>query len=150
MTTGLFSRYLGYSSTFAAMTQFPEVFDGIRCLVGSQPVTMKTIVARRLARLGVPADRIDDLEQRIVPQTSIGFARRAPGLGPERPRAYLPLPGARRRAGRARRRLGDVRQHPRRRQATPVDYGTKRRWDGYLEFQRHPEPTLDWFAKHMS
>ena len=39
---------------------------------------MKTIVSRRLALPGVPADRIDDLEQRIVLQTSIGFARRAP------------------------------------------------------------------------
>ncbi len=29
------------------------------------------------------------------------------------------------------------------------DRGTTRRWDGYLEFQRHPEPMLDWFAKHM-
>lgn len=29
-------------------------------------------------------------------------------------------------------------------------YGTTRRWDGYLEFQRHPDPMLDWFAKHMS
>lgn len=29
-------------------------------------------------------------------------------------------------------------------------YGTTRRWDGYLEFQRHPEPMLKWFAKHMS
>src|SRR5579862_4397573 len=67
MTTGLFSRCLGCSSTFAAMIQFPEVFDGVRCLVGPQPVTMKTIVAR-----------IDDLEQRIILQTSIGFARRAP------------------------------------------------------------------------
>ena len=28
-------------------------------------------------------------------------------------------------------------------------YGTTRRWDGYLEFQRHPEPMLEWFAKHM-
>jgi hypothetical protein len=28
-------------------------------------------------------------------------------------------------------------------------HGTTRRWDGYLEFQRHPEPMLDWFAKHM-
>jgi len=26
--------------------------------------------------------------------------------------------------------------------------GTTRRWDGYLEFQRHPEPVLQWFAKH--
>src|ERR1700758_2901935 len=70
MTTGLFSRCLGCSSTFAAMTQFPEAFDGVRCLVGPQPVTMKTIVARRLAVLGVPADRIDDLEQRVIERTS--------------------------------------------------------------------------------
>src|ERR1700734_3715575 len=73
MTIGLFSRCLGCSSTFAAMAQFPAAFDGVRCLVGPQPVTMKTIVARRLAVLGVPADRIDDLEQRIILQTSIGF-----------------------------------------------------------------------------
>ena len=39
---------------------------------------MTTIVQRRLALLGVPTDRIDDLKQRIVLQTSIGFARRAP------------------------------------------------------------------------
>src|SRR5580693_5489454 len=78
MTVGLFSRCLGCSSTFAAMTQFPEAFDGVRCLVGPQPVTMKTIVQRRLALLGVPADRIDDLEQRVILQTSIGFTRRAP------------------------------------------------------------------------
>jgi hypothetical protein len=39
---------------------------------------MKTIVQRRLALLGVPADRIDDLEQRVIWRTSIGFARRAP------------------------------------------------------------------------
>jgi uncharacterized protein len=32
MTIGLFSRCLGCSSTFAAMTQFPEAFDGVRCL----------------------------------------------------------------------------------------------------------------------
>jgi uncharacterized protein len=28
-------------------------------------------------------------------------------------------------------------------------HGTTRCWDGYLEFQRHPEPMLDWFAEHM-
>jgi hypothetical protein len=27
--------------------------------------------------------------------------------------------------------------------------GTKARWDGYLEFQRRPEPMLEWFAKYM-
>ena len=29
------------------MTQFPAAVDGVRCLVGPQPVTMKTIVQRR-------------------------------------------------------------------------------------------------------
>jgi hypothetical protein len=28
--------------------------------------------------------------------------------------------------------------------------GTTARWDGYLEFQRRPQPMLDWFARHMS
>ena len=151
MTTGLFSRCLGCSSTFAAMTQFPGAFDGIRCLVGPQPVTMKTIVARRLARLGVPADRIDDLEQRIVLQTSIGFARRAPQDWARNVRVPTYLYQVH----------DDVLTEPSDVQAMfdniPVAdkqlqwiYGTTRRWDGYLEFQRHPEPMLDWFAKHMS
>jgi uncharacterized protein len=28
--------------------------------------------------------------------------------------------------------------------------GTTARWDGYLEFQRRPQPMLDFFARHMS
>jgi hypothetical protein len=28
--------------------------------------------------------------------------------------------------------------------------GTTARWDGYLEFQRRPQPMLDWFAQYMS
>ena len=28
--------------------------------------------------------------------------------------------------------------------------GTTARFDGYLEFQRRPQPMLDWFARHMS
>jgi hypothetical protein len=39
---------------------------------------MKIIVERRLALLGVPADRIEDLERRIVLRTSIGFGQRVP------------------------------------------------------------------------
>jgi uncharacterized protein len=27
--------------------------------------------------------------------------------------------------------------------------GTTARFDGYLEFQRRPQPMLDWFAQHM-
>ena len=28
--------------------------------------------------------------------------------------------------------------------------GTTARFDGYLEFQRRPQPMLDWFAQYMS
>ena len=27
--------------------------------------------------------------------------------------------------------------------------GTTARWDGYLEFQRRPQPMLEWFGIHM-
>ena len=151
MTIGLFSRCLGCSSTFAAMAQFPAAFDGVRCLVGPQPVTMKTIVQRRLALLGVPADRIDDLEQRVIVRTSIGFARRAPREWAGNVRVPTFLYQVR----------DDVLTEPADVQAMfdniPVAdkklawiQGTTRRWDGYLEFQRHPEPMLEWFAQHMS
>jgi hypothetical protein len=78
MTIGLFSRCLGCSSTFCAMTKDRHAFDGVRCLVGPQPVTMKIIMTRRLALFGIPADRMQDLEQRLVLRTSIGFGPRAP------------------------------------------------------------------------
>ena len=29
-------------------------------------------------------------------------------------------------------------------------YGTSARWDGYLDFQRRPQPMLEWFEKYMS
>jgi uncharacterized protein len=149
-TIGLFSRCLGCSSTFAAMTQYPEAFDGVRCLVGPQPVTMKIIVQRRLAMAGVPADRIDDLERRLILRTSIGFARRAPQewAGNVRVPAFLYQ------------MHDDLLTEPGDVQAMfdniPVAdkklqwiHGTTRRWDGYLEFQRRPEPMLGWFASHM-
>jgi uncharacterized protein len=147
MTIGLFSRCLGCSSTFAAMTQFPEAFDGVRCLVGPQPIT---IVQRRLVLLRVPADRIDDLEQRVILRTSISFARRIPQEWASNVRVPTFLYQVR----------DDVLTRPSDVQAMfdniPVAdkklqwiHGTTRRWDGYLEFQRRPEPMLDWFAKHM-
>ena len=150
MTIGLFSRCLGCSSTFAAMTQYPEAFDGVRCVVGPQPVTMKIIVQRRLAMAGVPADRIDDLERRLILRTSIGFARRAPQEWARNVRVPTFLYQVH----------DDVLTEPDDVQTMfdniPVPDkklqwigGTTRRWDGYLEFQRRPEPMLDWFAAHM-
>src|SRR6202030_2285886 len=70
MTIGLFSRCMGCSSTLAAMATYPDAFNGVRCLVGPQPVTMKGIVERRLASVGVPSERIDDFERLLVLRTS--------------------------------------------------------------------------------
>jgi hypothetical protein len=50
----------------------PAHLEPWRCLVGPQPVTMKTIVQRRRAMAGVAAGRIDDLEQRLILRTSMG------------------------------------------------------------------------------
>ena len=151
MTIGLFSRCLGCSSTFAAMTQFPAAFDGVRCLVGPQPVTMKTIVQRRLALLGVPAGRIDDLEQRVILRTSIGFIRRVPQEWARNVRVpaflYQVHDDVLTEPGDVQTMFDNIPVADKKLQWI---HGTTRRWDGYLEFQRHPEPMLGWFAKHMS
>jgi pimeloyl-ACP methyl ester carboxylesterase len=151
MTVGLFSRCLGCSSTFRAMTDDPSAFDDVRCLVGPQPVTMKVIMKHRLALMGVPPDRIDDLEQRIVLRTSIGFARRAPTEWAKNVCVPTFLYQVH----------DDLLTEPSDVQTMfdniPVAdkklhwvRGTSARWDGYLEFQRHPDPMLEWFGKHMA
>ena len=151
MTVGLFSRCLGCSSTFRAMADDPAAFRDVRCLVGPQPVTMKIIVERRLNLLGVPADRIEDLERRIVLRTSIGFGQRVPVEWAK----HVCVPTFLYQVH------DDVLTQPNDVQAMfdniPVADkklrwidGTSARWDGYLEFQRRPEPMLEWFEKHMS
>jgi len=107
-------------------------------------------MSRRLALAGVPADRIDDLERRIVLRTGIGFARRAPR---EWARSVC-VPTLLYQVH------DDVLTTPSDVQAMfdniPVAdkelhwiLGTTARWDGYLEFQRRPEPMLAWFGAHM-
>lgn len=149
-TTGLFCRCLGASSTFAAMTQFPEAFERVRCLVAPQPVTARTIIGRRLAAMGLQ-DRIDDLEELIIERTSIGFERRSVQEWARNVHVPTFLYQVH----------DDVLTEPADVQAMfdnmPVAekrlqwiWGTTARWDGYLEFQRRPEPMLQWFATYMS
>ncbi|MEW1721067.1 alpha/beta hydrolase [Streptomyces sp. NPDC093109] len=150
MKIGLFSRCLGCSSTFAAMAQSPEVFHGVRCLVGPQPVTAKTILQRRLAMIGLP-DEIDRLDELIIMRTSIGFARKSPIDWAKSVNVPTFLYQVR----------DDVLTHPSdvqtmfdnipgtRKKLQWIE-GTTARWDGYLEFQRRPEPMLDWFATHFA
>src|SRR5438128_1603917 len=75
MVIGLLSRCMGGVSTFAAMSRFPEAFDGVRCLVSPQPVTPRYIVQRRLALLGL-GDRLEDFDTLIRLNTSVGLDQR--------------------------------------------------------------------------
>jgi pimeloyl-ACP methyl ester carboxylesterase len=150
MTIGLFSRCMGASATFYAMTRYPEEFGGVRCLVAPQPVTARVILERRLAMMGL-AGRIDDLERLIVTRTSIGLARRSPREWARNVRVPTFLYQVR----------DDVLTHPGDVRAMFDDIpvaekrlhwieGTTARWDGYLEFQRRPEPMLEWFGKYLA
>jgi pimeloyl-ACP methyl ester carboxylesterase len=150
VAVGLFSRCMGCSATFYAMTTTPDAFDEVRCLVAPQPVTMATIVTRRLALAGVAPDRISELERRLVLRTGIGLARRAPREWAKGVRVPTFLYQVK----------DDVLTEPEDVQAMfdniPLTEkklewirGTTARWDGYLEFQRRPQPMLEWFGIHM-
>jgi hypothetical protein len=150
MAIGLFSRCMGAVATFAAMTRSPAAFDGVRCLVSPQPVTPRIIVERRLAVMGL-GDRLDDFNTLIRLRTSVGLEQRIPQEWARNVRVPTFLYQVR----------GDILTHPSDVQAMfdniPVAEkklqwieGTTARWDGYLEFQRRPQPMLDWFAQYMS
>ena len=151
MMIGLFSRCLGCNSTFHAMKLDPAAFEGVRCLVGSQPIDTKTVVMKELGLAGVPIDLIDDLERRIVLKTSLDFSKRKPWEWAKR--VCVPT------------FLYQVREDV---LTVPSDVqtmfdnipvadkklfwieGTTRRWDGYTFFQRQPEQILEWFRSHMA
>ena len=150
MIIGLFSRCTGCNATFYAMSVEPKAFEGVRCLVGCQPVTTKTILQRRVAIAGAPADRIDDLDNRIRLRTSFGFTERAPREWAKSVRIPTFLYGVH----------DDLLTTPDDLQTMfdnmPVSdkgiqwiRGSTARWDGYMEFQRRPQPMLEWFKEHM-
>jgi pimeloyl-ACP methyl ester carboxylesterase len=150
MTIGLFSRCMGAVATLAAMTRYPDAFDGVRCLLAPQPVTPRHIAERRLAVMGL-GDRLDDFNTLLRLRTSVGLEQRIPQEWAKNVRVPTFLYQVR----------GDTLTDPSDVQTMfdniPVAGkklqwidGTTARWDGYLEFQRRPQPMLDWFAEHMS
>jgi len=150
MAIGLFSRCMGAGSTFSAMTRWPASFDGVRCLVAPQPVTPMVIVGRRLAVMGF-GDRLDEFNTMVRLRTSVGLEQRTPVEWARNIRVPTFLYQVRH----------DSVTDPSDVQAMfdniPVAEkklqwieGTTARFDGYLEFQRRPQPMLDWFAQHMS
>ena len=150
MTIGMFSRCMGCVATFAAMTRFPDAFDGVRCLVSPQPITPRYIAKRRLAVLGL-GDRLEDFNTLLRLRTSVGLEQRIPQEWAKNVRVPTFLYQVH----------DDSLTEPEdvqtiydnipiaEKQLQWID-GTTARWDGYLEFQRRPRPMLDWFAKYMS
>jgi hypothetical protein len=117
--------------------------------VATQPVTPRCIVERRLAVIGL-ADRLDDFDTLLRLRTSVGLDQRIPQEWARNVRVPAFLYQVR----------GDTLTDPSDVQAMydniPVAdkklqwiEGTTARWDGYLEFQRRPQPILDWFARHI-
>jgi pimeloyl-ACP methyl ester carboxylesterase len=150
MTIGLFSRCMGGSSTMSALTRYPEAFERVRCLVSPQPVTPRVIVERRLGKVGL-ADRVDQFDHYVRLRTSVGLGERVPQEWARNVTVPTFLYQVR----------ADTLTDPSDVQAMfdniPIADkklqwidGTTARFDGYLEFQRRPEPMLDWFATHMS
>jgi hypothetical protein len=149
MTIGLFSRCMGGSSTFFAMMRQPVAFDGVCCLVSPQPVTTRLIVEHRLAMMGL-GNRLDDFNTLVRLRTSVGLEQRIPQEWARSVRVPTFLYQVR----------GDILTDPSDVQTMfdniPVVEkklqwieGSTARWDGYMEFQRRPQPMLDWFAQHM-
>jgi hypothetical protein len=150
MAIGLFSRCMGGVSTFAAMPRYPAAFDGVRCLVSPQPITARYIAERRLAVIGL-GDRLDDFNTLLRLRTSVGLEQRIPHEWAKNVRVPTFLYPVRRDS------LTDPSDVQTMFDNIPVAEkklqwieGTTARWDGYLEFQRRPQPVLDWFAQYMS
>ncbi|MBD8892650.1 alpha/beta hydrolase [Labrenzia suaedae] len=150
MTIGLFSRCNGANATFYAMHTQPEQFADVRCLVAAQPLSVRSVVTRSLTLAGL-IERIDDFEQECKLITTVGFDDMSPIGWVDK----VQTPTF----------IYQVRDDA---MTTPDDVqaifdgiataekklhwieGTSARWDGYLEFQRRPEPMLEWFARYMT
>lgn len=146
-----FSRCLGCNATLFAMEQRPDVFSGVRCLVGCQPLSVRVIMEQGLALAGIPADYIDDLDQLIRLQTSFTLDDMSPV--PAAKSVMIPT------------FLYQVRDDTTTRPSDvqslydnlSIDEkhlfwieGTSRRWDGYTYFAKDPSQMLTWFDKYMS
>ncbi|WP_437292327.1 alpha/beta hydrolase family protein [Sorangium sp. So ce406] len=150
MAIGLFSRCVGCNATMFAMTKHPEAFDGVRCMVSPQPLSGRVALERALERLGIPADRIDDLEERIRLHTSFKLDDFSPVPWAKSVMVPTLLYQVR----------DDLYTRPDDVQAIydniPIVQkklfwieGTTRRWDGYTYFAKDPSQMLEWFDTYM-
>jgi uncharacterized protein len=123
---------------------------GDRAHASAEQPDRHLIAERRLAVMGL-GDRLDDFNTLLRFRTSVGLERPIPQEWAKSVHIPTFLYQVR----------GDVLTDPSDVQAMYDNIpaadkelqwieGTTARWDGYLEFQRRPQPMLDWFDEHMS
>ena len=121
-----------------------------RCLVSPQLVTTRLIVERRLAVMG-PGGRLEGFNTLVRLRSSVGLEQRIPQQWAKSVHVPTFLYQVR----------GDILTDPSDVQAMfdnlPVAEkklqwieSTTARWGRLPEFQRRPQPMLDWFARYMS
>ncbi len=150
MAIGLFSRCNGANANLYAVHTQPRYFDDVCCMVLCQPLSVGSVMKQTLEGMGL-GDRIDQLDREIQLAASLTFAQMSPNdwaRSVQTPTFIYQV-------------HDDVLTTPADVQATfdaiPIAqkklhwvHNTTKRWDGYLEFQRRPEPMLAWFEEHMA
>ncbi|WGI26396.1 hypothetical protein QEN58_04840 [Halomonas alkaliantarctica] len=150
VTVGLFSRCNGANATLFAIHTEPQEFDKVRCLVLCQPLSISSVMRRELEMMNL-VNHLDTLEREVQLASSFTFDQMSPNdwaRSVHTPTFIYQV-------------HDDLMTTPADVQATfdslPIEekslhwiHGTKARWDGYLEFQRRPEPMLNWLNRYMT
>ncbi|GID27650.1 alpha/beta hydrolase family protein [Paractinoplanes brasiliensis] len=148
---GLFSRCMGANATFTAMAQQPTAFDGVRCMVAPQPLSVRVTLERTLELLGADAaEHIEDLGELLRRRTSLRLDDDNPVDTAKSVTVPTLLYQVR----------DDILTRPSDVQAMYDNIpladkdlfwieGSTRRWDGYLQFAKDPSRMLAWFDRHM-
>lgn len=148
----LFSHCLGADATLFAMERAPPEFADVRCLVACQPLFPRMVVERGLERRGIPAESIGEIDRRIRLRTSFSLDDMSPVNAARSVRApalvYQVRDDLMTRPADVQAIFGAIPGQEGLTKALFWIYGTTRRWDGYLHFQRDPSRVLDWIARH--
>lgn len=150
MIIGLFSRCQGCNATIYAMAESPDAFEGVRCMVAPQPLSVRVAIEQLLAAMGLD-EHINTVEQELMAINSfrldemspVPFARhvRIPTL------LYQVKDDALTRPDDIQGMFDNI---PIPEKELIWIEGTSSRWDGYLYFQRKPERMIAWFNQYMN
>ncbi len=149
MTIGLFSRCQGCNATIYAMAESPDAFEGIRCMVAPQPLSVRVAIEQLLAAMRLD-EHIGIVEQELMAINSF----RLDEMSPVPFAKHVRIPTL----------LYQVKDDALTRPADiqgmfdniPIPEkeliwieGTSSRWDGYLYFQQQPDRMIEWFNQYM-